>query len=339
MTNPELHNSEASQGIEHSKIDPLFEYVELANDVSEALNSAYSDFHSSEGQDPARSWWLAEFLSCCFETCRNRFNSTPKELLRSSLDLFQSRWNIHRDELERWVVEYFLSVESSTEEASAEELLNRLADSGTPAAKQRELILQAEVTSFDDEQAEKLARLLYQYIIENRDSNNANDLVAVGSAIRKFVANLQVEEFHYVSDILSAEHRTPVPMEIELEVAKVVVRKLAQSPPDSDDAERELAARLMELVQTYLNPRLLSRQRYGATALNALLAILLLRARQTQEVIAMLVDLPSTWFVELVVRRASRLRDQLARQFTAGQLGSYAKGLDAALQALSKPNP
>ena len=44
----------------------------------------------------------------------------------------------------------------------------------------------------------------------------------------------------------------------------MVVRKLTANPPASQDQYPELASRLIELGETYLNPRLIAREKHGA---------------------------------------------------------------------------
>lgn len=335
MTDPELHNEETCQAVDDDVIDPYVGYESLGNDFSEGLHTAIKEFAASNPeQKPPNSWLQTESLRCFLDMWWGRFKCTPKESLSSFLEFLQSRCHLDHDELECLTMEYFSPCGALRTEWSPQELLDKLTDAPVPDSERRDLILQAEVATFENGQIEDLNQLLYRFILEKRNSNGVNDLIAVGSAIRKLAAIIRIEDLNLVGEILSPEHRTPIPLEIELEVAKVVARKLAQAPPVADDTEPELSARLMELVRTYLNPRLLSRQLYGATALNAILALLLLRAHQTQEVVTMLVELPSTWFAELVARRASRLRAQLLSRFPSQEFESYSKGLDAVLQAL-----
>ena len=328
MTDHKLHDDEASQAIDGIG-DACWE-------ISDRLIDSLKSHLIEHNKTPTLALLPDASIECFVDVWCKLYDRSPSEYMESLLGILESRFNLSRDELVQVAVERLTPSEVFTTGQSPQELLDKLADETTPESQRWDLILQAEVTSFDDEQIEELCQLLYVYILEKRDSSDTSDLVAVASAIRKLAANIRLKDLSRLSDVLSSEHVAPIPLEIELEVAKVIVRKLSQTPPDADDSERELSDRLMELVQTYLKPRLLSRQLYGATALNAVLAILLLRANHTQEVVRMLVELPSIWFLELVARRASRLREQLLSRFSPKDFESYSKGLDAVLNAISQ---
>ena len=51
----------------------------------------------------------------------------------------------------------------------------------------------------------------------------------------------------------------------------MVVRKLTANPPARNESLSDLAIQLNELCETYLNPRLLAREKHGAVALNAVM--------------------------------------------------------------------
>ncbi len=167
------------------------------------------------------------------------------------------------------------------------------------------LIVEAEVIDFKPEQLGPLNTVLRDFIAECRESNSPDDLVAVSSAIRKCVATLKADEaLSYTSQLLEAGPRTPVPLEVELELVKMIVRKLTANPPEPNDSLPELGDRLLEIAKIYLNPRLLVREKYGAVTLNAILALVLLRSRHVAEVSQILSELKVPWFRQLVARRA-----------------------------------
>ena len=130
------------------------------------------------------------------------------------------------------------------------------------------------------------------------------DLVAVGSAIRTCVAALNAgEALAYSAILLDSGARSPVPATIELELVKMVVRKLSANPPKQADSFPELADRLDDIVNAYLNRRLLARERFGAITLNAILGLALLHSRRFDRVERSLLELDVPWFRRLLARR------------------------------------
>jgi hypothetical protein len=197
---------------------------------------------------------------------------------------------------------------------SSEEVLRRLVTWAPSPAERRRLIIDAEVLDFEPHQLERLDVALSGFIsnYRYRESNDPADLVAVGAAIRKYVATMGVDEgLPYVARLLEAGPETPVPPEIELESTKMVVRKLTANPPKGDDAFPDLADRLLEITRTYLNPRLLTREKYGAITLNAILGLLLLRSRHAAEVLRLLSELGVPWFKQSLACRAKRIEHEL----------------------------
>ena len=170
--------------------------------------------------------------------------------------------------------------------------------------------------------------LLRQFIDQNRESNDPADLVAVGSAIRTFVAIASPDDaFAYAASLLQAGGRSPLPIELELELAKMVVRKLTARTPETDDPFPGLADRLRELAETYLNPRLLGREKHGAVALNAVLGLLLARSRHAPKIIVAVRGLGVPWFEQLVARRAERLKSEIEARDSAARFGEIAQWL------------
>jgi len=170
------------------------------------------------------------------------------------------------------------------------------------------------VLDFEASDRSALCTFLRRFVLQNRNSNVTQDLVAVGAAIRKLVAYLPTEELGTLNEILTPSPRMAIPLEIELEVVKTVVRKLTWHPPLHHDSEPELADKLMDIVSTYLNPRLLPREKYGATTLNAVLSLLLLRSHHVPGMIAQVETVSANWFTQLACRRIDRLLNELRCQ-------------------------
>lgn len=196
-------------------------------------------------------------------------------------------------------------------EVSTHEVLRVLHDNTQPCAEVRKFILQAEVMEFVGEERVTLCKLLHNFVLRNRDSNIPEDLVAVGSAVRKLVAYLATDDLITLSELLTASPRMAIPLETELEIAKTILRKLTWNPPLRDDSEPELADRLMDLAKAYLNTRLLTREKYGAIALNSVLSLLLLRSHNVPTMVALVEALSAKWFTHMVCRRIDRIHTEL----------------------------
>ncbi len=204
--------------------------------------------------------------------------------------------------------------------------------------ERRSLILESEVLPFRGRQAAALTPLLKRFIEEYRESNFPADLVAVGSAIRNYVATAPVHDALEASaSLLKAEGELEIPIELEVEVTKMVVRKLTANPPAQRDQYPELASRLGEIVDAYARPRFLPREKYGAVALNAVLGLLLTRSGRDAEVLERMKTLDVAWFQQLLARRAARLRTDLVARDSEAKIVDIADVLEQ-LSALDSPS-
>jgi len=204
--------------------------------------------------------------------------------------------------------------------------------------ERRSLILESEVLPFRGRQAAALTPLLKRFIEEYRESNVPADLVAVGSAIRNYVARATIgEAFEAAASLLKSQGRLPIPLELEVEVTKMVVRKLTANPPVQRDQYPEMALRLEELVDAYAKPRFLAREKYGAIALNALLGLVLSRSGRDADVVERMRTLDVPWFQELLARRAARLRTDLVARDSEAKIVDIADVLEQ-LSALDSPS-
>ncbi len=114
-----------------------------------------------------------------------------------------------------------------------------------------------------------------------------------------------------VARLLEARSEAPFSLEAEVELTKMVVRKLTANPPRGDDEFPGLAEQLLEIMRTYLSPRLLGREKYGAIALNAILGLILLRSRHAAEVLRILSELRAPWFKQSLAVRVKRIEPEL----------------------------
>ncbi len=225
-------------------------------------------------------------------------------------------------------ISHIESASDDEKEHAPGEILRKLEDPHLSDSARQGLIIEAEVLDFTGDQAVTLTALLRQFIDDHRESNVPSDLVAVASAIRKFVATADPgEAFDYAASLLGASGRSPLPIELELEVTKMVVRKLTANPPVSDESFPELAARLNKLANKYLNPHLLAREKHGAVALNAVLGLVLTRDR-VANVIDRVHGLGVAWFLQLVGRRASRVKTELEQRGSDDRYRDLLQSLD-----------
>ena len=149
----------------------------------------------------------------------------------------------------RYVAPPPVDAESADPEPGSRAIIEALERPDLGREERRKLILEAEVLPFRGQQAAALAPLLRQFIEEYRESNVPADLVAVASAIRNYVATAPTDAaFGAAASLLKAEGRLPLPIDLEVEVAKMVVRKLTANPPAQRDRYPDLALRLEELV-------------------------------------------------------------------------------------------
>jgi hypothetical protein len=195
--------------------------------------------------------------------------------------------------------------------------------------ERRKLILRAEALPFRDQQAAEIAPLLWRFIEDHRASNVSADLVAVASAIRNYVATAPADQaFRAAASLLNTEGGLPLPIHLELEIAKMVVRKLVAQPSAGATCDAELARSLAELANSYLSPRLLTREKHGAVALNAVLAIVLTGDPRADEIIERARQSDVAWFQQVLGRRAARLRTDLAAQGQDAKLTEITRRLE-----------
>ncbi len=212
-----------------------------------------------------------------------------------------------RHALDKW-----LEAERDDPESRCGAIIESLQRPNLEHDERRRLILESEVLPFRGQQAAALAPLLRQFVERYRESNVPADQIAVGSAIRNYVATATIDDaFEAAASLLKAHSRNSISIDLEVEVTKMVVRKLTANPPADREQYSELARRLEELVDDYARPRLLSREKYGAVALNAVLGLVLTRSGRDTHVVETMRTLQVAWFQQLVGRRAGRLRADL----------------------------
>lgn len=195
--------------------------------------------------------------------------------------------------------------EVTTESLSPEELINRLAASRPYVPVP--LICEIELTRFNVEERQRLLPLLWQYILQHRDDNNLDTITAVGAAIRKYIALMPMEEMGQLAVLLESGHKSAMPIELEIEVAKMIYRNFEVHPPRKPNPHPELANSLWEMVQAYANPRLLPHGKYSAVASMAIQALVVMRSEFAAEAVRAAFSSPYRWFSEVVADSLDRL--------------------------------
>lgn len=189
-------------------------------------------------------------------------------------------------------------VDTLGEEVTPDGLLDLLTAEGENISPNH--IIEAEITRFDLQQQHRLLPILWSYIDAHRNSSTPGELIAVGSAIRKYIAIMPMEKMETLAALLDPENRSPLPLELELEVAKMVYRNFEVHPPTHANPQSQLASNLMQMARAYLNPRLLLRDKYSACASLAIEAIVAMRSNLAAEAWNSALMPPHRWFGEII---------------------------------------
>lgn len=207
-------------------------------------------------------------------------------------------------------------VSSETEEEAEltpGEILSGLTSADLTISKQRQLILAAEVLRFEEAQVAELEPILRTYVDQHLISDVKKEQIVVGSAIRKLIAMLPVRALPLCEEWLRINRKTP-PL-LEMEVVKMVTRKLTATLPEDTGYLGSLGDQLIDLLRSYLNPRTLSKRYFGATAMEASLSLALMRSPNLNNALELLRSLRVNWFRATVARQARVTGSDLERRF------------------------
>lgn len=220
-------------------------------------------------------------------------------------------------------------------ELSDREILAVIADEALSARERVPFVCEAELIRFEDEDRTELVRVLWKYIQENRDGNDPAVLIAVGSAIRKYVANMPMERMGTLSELLEPGHRSPLDVTLELELAKMVFRFFKVYPPTQRDPEPELGTHLWKMAQDYINPRFLLREDHAAVASLAIGAVIAMRSEYAEQAWRLAAESPYRWFFEVVEDDLDALREEwVERNAEAADWLDRLRGASPATKAL-----
>ena len=156
--------------------------------------------------------------------------------------------------------------------------------------------------------------LLVEFIKKHRGTNLQEVLVAVGAAIRKVLLNVSDEQLGLGAELMKSAGNLEVPIEVELEVAKMVVHRFRYAPNTSTVGLSELASLLLENARVYSKTNLVNRDCYNATALNSVLAIVLMRHEEAAALINHIESISPQWFVDLVKNRLRRMATEIENE-------------------------
>lgn len=190
--------------------------------------------------------------------------------------------------------------------ASANEALELLRSSSSDVSP--ELIKAIEFFRFGNNQQSEVADFLKSFIATHRNSNNHNIQVAVGSAIRKFMAIAPMSEMNNLDFLLSHTNRSPLPINLEIETLKMIGRNFETFPPHSLDENQRLAEAIFERGIAYSNQHIILRDNFSAAASLAFLGVISLRSSLAEEAIEYISTLPFAWFKEIVFDDLCRLQ-------------------------------
>lgn len=194
---------------------------------------------------------------------------------------------------------------NSPDTFTAHEWLTRFAPSAANVSPPD--ICEAEFLQFDGNQRARLLPILWDYILSHRDSNDRDELTAVSAAIRKYIALMPLEQIGELSSLLESGHRDTVPLELEIEIAKMIYRTFEVHPPQSADPHPDLANQLLEIATAYTHPRILPRGDHSAAASLAILAVVAMQSALAPHALELAGNSPYRWFREIVEDDLERL--------------------------------
>jgi hypothetical protein len=194
---------------------------------------------------------------------------------------------------------------------TAVDTLSELKQAWISPTRRRRLILCLEELELEPHCYAVGMELLKSYIRAFRDTADPSERTAVASAVRTYVSELPPDQLGELVQFL--DHRSSVPhVAIELEIAKMIVRKLIACPRPTADSEPSLSALLLEMIKTYMVPRQIKRKWYAATCIQAAVALFLLRSPECAKSIE-LVRQADSWVREMIIDELDNCEAELSK--------------------------
>jgi len=229
---------------------------------------------------------------------------------RALRDLFTQRIQITRDAIKMSIS--IPNFQLSFAEQQIETLLTRLRSGlALPSDDAINAMLEIQSTAIDKEHLKEAILLLVEFIRTHRATNSQKVLLAVGAGIRKVLLNLPKVDLGLAVDLTKSEGSLAVPIGVELEVAKMVVQRVVEDPSITASQFPELADAMLCNAKLYSTAKMVNREFYNATALNSVLACLLMRHTESRSLCTEVVRYSPSWFSRLCSNRLKRIRTEL----------------------------
>jgi hypothetical protein len=191
---------------------------------------------------------------------------------------------------------------------------------GSANATAIDAVLQIQTQPIPSDSSIETTQLLVSFIEKHRNTNSQKVLIAVGAAIRKVLLNIADEQLGLAAELMKSAGSLEVPIEVELEVAKMVVHRFRYAPNTSTEGLSDLADLLLDNAKDYSKAKLVNREYYGATALNSVLSIVLMRHKEASALIEHIEAVSADWFVELVKNRLRRIAKEIEKERLEGSV-------------------
>lgn len=209
--------------------------------------------------------------------------------------------------------------------SSSNELLDRLVCGLVTPQERREFIFKLEEVGIPSEGHSVWSHWVRNYILEQRDTLDDLERLAVLSAIRSYVSDLPVSDLADLVPLLDHEDKSPH-ISVELELAKMILRKLAANPILRIGTHEPICEMFMDVVRGALPSRQLRRKWYAAACVFSAAAIIALQSARIEEVVSLISD-ADTW-----IRQS--LQDTLRSHMSQIHPGLQVSELLAAIQSI-----
>jgi hypothetical protein len=185
-------------------------------------------------------------------------------------------------------------------------ILERL-ESDSFAEKDRlAAVLFAETKPFDGDLRPRLLNALGQFIEGNRLTEDADRMIYLCSAIRKYAMNMGQDQFDAYAEWLLPTDTTPVHHEVEMEFVKGLSYRLQFEKLTLPQESPKALEILSDIATAYLHKSLVLQKSYANTAMFVIVCISILESLSetheaiTEELLSKVDALGITWFQEMI---------------------------------------
>lgn len=184
-------------------------------------------------------------------------------------------------------------------------ILDRLESQDLSASEQRKAIAHAESLAFTGAELERLLTFYDGWIEARRFTEEDEEITAVCAAIRKYCMNMDSSRYSRYAGWLVPSTTARVHHDVDLELTKGAYWHLRFVTTEPDERLRALQAVLADEACDYMKPRLMLDKNYASITKFAIIACLLIDARQgsdeaSRRVWSRKADLSIAWFDRLV---------------------------------------